>query len=147
MRENMVQRAKVIITRGDSILLMYRRRLGREYYILPGGEVHAGETLEQAAIRETKEETGLDVVIERELFMEENELGQHHCFSVEPVSGEPVLGGEEAGFNSELDTYRLEWVPFESLPNMVIVSEKTKELLLSIPEIKAVIAAKASSLT
>jgi len=33
------------------------------YWSLPGGEVEEGETLEQGAVREAKEETGYDVAI------------------------------------------------------------------------------------
>lgn len=36
-------------------------------WVFPKGKIKAGETLEQAALRETKEETGLDVIIYKKL--------------------------------------------------------------------------------
>lgn len=55
----------LIIRIGGGIVLVKRRNppLG---WALPGGFVDYGETLEQAAIREAKEETGLDVRLERQ---------------------------------------------------------------------------------
>lgn len=44
-----------------NVLLVKNKGPGASYYTLPGGAVEQGETLEEAAIREVKEETGLDV--------------------------------------------------------------------------------------
>jgi len=46
-------------TRGELLLLKSHKWLGK--YVVPGGHVELGEKLEEAAIREAKEETGLDV--------------------------------------------------------------------------------------
>jgi 8-oxo-dGTP diphosphatase len=56
----------VIIEKGSSVLLLKRAaRPLRDYWCLPGGFIRYLETPEMAAIREVKEETGLDVEINR----------------------------------------------------------------------------------
>jgi nucleoside triphosphatase len=44
---------------GDLLLVKSHKWPGK--YVVPGGHVELGETLEEAAIREAKEETGLDI--------------------------------------------------------------------------------------
>lgn len=55
----------IIIETGGGIVLIERGG-EPEGWALPGGYVDYGETLEQAAIREAKEETGLDVKLVRQ---------------------------------------------------------------------------------
>jgi 8-oxo-dGTP diphosphatase len=54
----------VFIQRGKSILLV-RQNYGHQFWSLPGGVMEKGETIEQAAIREVREETGLDIHLGR----------------------------------------------------------------------------------
>ncbi len=52
-----------VVLRGDGAVLLVRRATppAMGTWTLPGGKVEAGETLEEAVVREVAEETGLDV--------------------------------------------------------------------------------------
>ena len=56
----------VVVTR-DGKILLNRRDIdpGRGKWSFPSGYVDVGETVEEAAIRETSEETGLDIRLDR----------------------------------------------------------------------------------
>jgi phosphatase NudJ len=54
--------AVVIVRMGHRVLLVEEK--GEKGWYFPAGKVEAGETLEGAAIRETKEEAGIPIVLE-----------------------------------------------------------------------------------
>lgn len=53
----------IILLDGKIVLIKRKNPPFENYYALPGGFVEKGETVEQALVREVKEETGLDVDI------------------------------------------------------------------------------------
>jgi 8-oxo-dGTP pyrophosphatase MutT (NUDIX family) len=61
----MSARAAVVIVQDGQVALIERNREDRHYFTFPGGGVDEGETPEQTAVREAKEELGFDVVLRR----------------------------------------------------------------------------------
>ncbi|HEY9784386.1 MAG TPA: NUDIX hydrolase, partial [Candidatus Obscuribacterales bacterium] len=61
----------IVITEDKKILLVRHRKGNRQYWVLPGGRLEYGETFQECAVRELKEETGLEVEFERFLFLSE----------------------------------------------------------------------------
>ncbi len=66
---NPVPTVDIIIELGDADggIVLIERKNPPPGWALPGGFVDYGETLEQAAVREAKEETSLDVALVRQL--------------------------------------------------------------------------------
>jgi 8-oxo-dGTP diphosphatase len=52
-------RVAALIRRGDTVLLCNHTKLGRSYWLLPGGGVEEGESLHEALLRELDEECSL----------------------------------------------------------------------------------------
>jgi mutator protein MutT len=87
-------RPTAVLIEDGKILLVEQQVCGSpgRRWSLPGGRLEAGETLEQCVVREVAEETGLQVAIDRLLYVCDRmvESGQvvHITFAVRRVRGE-----------------------------------------------------------
>jgi 8-oxo-dGTP pyrophosphatase MutT (NUDIX family) len=114
-------RAGIVLIKDNKVALIERHRAGLEYFVFPGGGVDEGESPEQAAIRETMEELGIEVVIKQKVA--EVQLGQKSrqvYFLVEQTGGEFGTGtGEEFTDSNPEDPqegiYIPVWMPIDEL--------------------------------
>ena len=91
------------IVQGHRILLIrqHEHASGRTYWLLPGGGVEAGETEEQCVRREMREETGLDVQVERLLLDDPAPRGDGVYQRFQTYLCRPIAGEARPGYEPE----------------------------------------------
>jgi 8-oxo-dGTP pyrophosphatase MutT (NUDIX family) len=110
-------RVAAIILRKDEVLLVEHRKHNQRYWVLPGGRLQSGETLEGALRRELREELGIEASVGRLVIVSEMLAPDRHVVNlmfeaqigegVEPRldDADPVLAGWQ-------------WVAVNRLPRM-----------------------------
>ncbi len=75
-----VTSAVLVVQDGKYLLAERNKENYSGYWVIPGGGIEFGETIEEAAIREIKEETNLDVVLIKKIGYKEaiNVSGNYH---------------------------------------------------------------------
>lgn len=102
-------RAAAVVIDGDKVLVMKRHKRGRDYAVLPGGGVEAGETFAEAALRELIEETTLVAEIDRLLWTGMHNDRPASYFLMTAVRGYVELSGPEALANRPDNSFELRW--------------------------------------
>ena len=102
--------------------ILLTKREDFETWILPSGGVEDGASLAQAAIRETKEETGLDVEL-TSLVGVYSRLGNMSPGYMVLFAGKPI-GGELKC--QEGETIAVEWFAFAEIPNPLSAGHKRR---------------------
>lgn len=125
----MRHRAAVFVIDKDKVLLFYRLKNGQGYYAVPGGGVEPNETPEQAAMRELKEETNLDITLGKKIGEFEADGNHQYFYIAKSWNGALKFGGKELERQSPANVYRLEWVPIEKL-NDIDLRQEAREMLL-----------------
>ena len=115
-RRNVKVAAAVI--RDGNLVFATQRGYGkyRDFWEFPGGKIEPGETLEEALVREIREELGTEVEVGELLMTEEYDYPDFHlsmdCFLCSLRGGEPTLLEHEDARWLPLDRLRsVNWLP------------------------------------
>jgi 8-oxo-dGTP pyrophosphatase MutT (NUDIX family) len=109
----------IAILQNNSILLTQREDF--EVWCLPGGHIDSGESFAQAAIREAREETGLDVHLTRFVGSYTRPQWSDGLYHIHLFTAE-IIGGDmrtEAG-----ETLEIRFFPIDNLPADMLVGHR-----------------------
>lgn len=123
------KRVSAIILKDGKVLVLRRVKPDREYFVIPGGGVEEGESIEEALAREIKEELTLEVKKCRFLFLVENVLRpsfttvhadsqDEYYFLVEKYTGIPEIGGPEKERMNDQNQYQIVWLGPDEIENV-----------------------------
>lgn len=130
-------RAAAIVIKDHQLLVMHRINKGKEYWVIPGGGVEEGETIEQAVVRELSEETSLTIKINRLLYhrrvTDNSQLTDEYYYLSDYVSGEPKLNAstELEEMQAGEQVYEPVWLDFDQLQSKLLYPDELKQALLS----------------
>ncbi len=117
-------RPTAVLIEGGKILIVKQEVSDQRHWSLPGGALEYGETIEQCLVRETKEETGIDVKIKELLYISDRFRHlDHHIvhmsFLVERVGETPESDHylhRDTGKTDDEFVREVRLIPVDSLP-------------------------------
>jgi len=121
----------IIPYQGKIIVIRRRNEPFKGYYALPGGIVEYGETVEEAVLREVKEETGLDVKIYKlvGVYSDPKRDPRGHfvsiCFITLPVGGELKAGSDA----KDIALFSLDNIPKLAFDHNKMIEDAKKYLI------------------
>lgn len=122
--------AGAFVQRGDEVLLI--RRTDNGNWSMPGGAHDPGESLSRTAVRETWEETGVDIRLTGLVgiftdpthvihYTSNDEVRQEFTivYRGEPIGGQPTPSSESR---------EVEWVPAQRIPSLTMDPSQRKRI-------------------
>ena len=130
-------RAGAIITYDDGLIVIQRIKGNKEnlqeYYVIPGGGQEDGETIEQAALREVKEELGIEIELTQNCYEIESQGKRQYFFVSRYKSGEIGTGAGEEMTNIDYEkhgAYIPKVIPKEDIKNINLLPIEIKDIIL-----------------
>jgi 8-oxo-dGTP pyrophosphatase MutT (NUDIX family) len=127
----------------DKKRLLVTHRDGDPYFHLPGGRVKVGETVEQAIIRELKEELHIAAKIKNPLwfnqafFKDDNGEDFHEIcvYFLMDISATPLLNfGDRFTTVEEDKLHKYQWLTFEEVENIRLYPSFLKDEIKCLPK-------------
>ena len=125
----------VVINDNEELLLLWKRK--HQHYEFPGGKVEEGESFEETALRECKEELGVDVTIIRYIGYEKFEIDGKTFQSHEYLG---IIKGNQVPKVNEPEIFeRLFWLPmrkykdYNCAPNVKVFCQKYIDGKIELP--------------
>jgi ADP-ribose pyrophosphatase YjhB (NUDIX family) len=137
------QRASIVIIEHGRLLLMRRVKPEKEFFVLPGGNIKKNETPAMACVRETREETGLNVWLGGQVCVLEGNSRTEHVFVAREHRGLLRLGGPELAKLAPDNHYELVWLDAAQLRRVKLRPKALMPYCLALLEGRALPATEA----
>ncbi len=115
-----IDRVRGIIIQNELVLLIYRVKHGRNYWVFPGGGVESGDAGPHEALkRECREELSLEVEVAPAEALRVTWNGESNVFYCCRVLGGKLAYGDGPEFSRpESGTFVFAWVPIGQITNL-----------------------------
>jgi 8-oxo-dGTP diphosphatase len=137
MKKATSKRVRAILVDDGKLLTIKRNKTSQEYWVLPGGGIEKGETPEQALVREVKEETGIDCVVNEFVMSQpyktaavDHDVAYYRATRTGGTIGTGT-GPEFTQPHTYEGTHTAEWAPLSDVPRLELLPPEVKERVVS----------------
>lgn len=131
-------RASAIIQYKDGLIVIKRIKFNNgskeEYYTIPGGGQEEGESIEEATLREIREELGIEVELTDKCYEIESQGRKQYFFVAKYKSGKFGSGTGEEMTNTNYEKYGMyipEIIPLDEIKHIRLLPKEIKDIILS----------------
>jgi ADP-ribose pyrophosphatase YjhB (NUDIX family) len=122
-----------ILMKDNKILLLHRIKNDNEYYVFPGGGLEQGETKREGLKREMREETNLEIEIDRLLYIHDYSSNQQLFYLCKYINGRAKLtedSDEMRKMEKGDQLYEPVWMDIKEFANLLVYPLEVRDWLI-----------------